>query len=141
MSHSISSDDLMRFLDGELAPEERARVETALAASTELQREVAMYRALKADFQGLSFHPAAYRKSVWDRVNSHVNRPIGWGLVMVGAVAWMTYGVYVFATSVAAPWEKMATGAIAIGILMLFTSVIWERYREWEGDPYKDVHR
>jgi hypothetical protein len=53
----------------------------------------------------------------------------------------MTYGVYVFTTSTIDPWEKLATGAVAIGILMLFASVIWERYREWETDPYKDVHR
>jgi hypothetical protein len=35
----------------------------------------------------------------------------------------------------------MATGAIAIGILTLLASVIWERIREWDSDPYKDVHR
>ena len=131
----------MRFLDGELAPEESARVDAAVAASTELRREIAMYRALRTDFQGLSFHPATHRTSVWDRVNAHVNRPVGWGLVMIGTLAWMTYGVYVFATSDGSPWEKMATGAVAIGILMLLASVIWERYREWEFDPYKDVRQ
>jgi hypothetical protein len=61
--------------------------------------------------------------------------------VVVGLVTWMTYGAYLFATSPAAPWEKLATGAIAIGTLLLFTSVIWERYRDWETDPYKDVYR
>lgn len=141
MHDPISSEDLMRFLDGELAPEESARVDAAVAASTELRREVAMYRALRTDFQGLSFHPATHRTSVWDRVNAHVNRPVGWGLVMIGTLAWMTYGVYVFATSDGSPWEKMATGAVAIGILMLLASVIWERYREWEFDPYKDVRQ
>ena len=39
------------------------------------------------------------------------------------------------------PWEKLATGAVAIGILILFASVIWERYQEWLRDPYRDVHR
>ncbi|NIR34814.1 MAG: hypothetical protein GWN02_01710 [Gemmatimonadetes bacterium] len=53
----------------------------------------------------------------------------------------MTYGAYLFATSSASPWEKLATGAIAIGILMLLASVIWERLREWETDPYRDVYR
>jgi hypothetical protein len=94
-----------------------------------------MYRALKADMQGLTFHPATYTVSVWDKVNAHVNRPIGWALVVVGLVLWMTYGVYVFATSSASAWEKLGTGAVAIGILMLLTSVIWERY------PYRDVQR
>ena len=141
MAGRVSSEDLMRYLDAELSPDERARVEAELAESTELQREVAIYRALKEDFQELSFHPATYRKSVWDRVNSRVTRPIGWMLVAAGTAAWMTYGVYLFATSPSDPWEKLATGAVAIGILMLFASVIWERYRDWDTDPYKDVHR
>ena len=53
----------------------------------------------------------------------------------------MVYGTYIFATAAINPWEKMATGAIAIGMLMLLASVIWERLREWDTDPYKDVHR
>ncbi|NNF14937.1 MAG: hypothetical protein HKN72_17040 [Gemmatimonadetes bacterium] len=141
MSDRISPDDLMRYLDGEMSPEERARTEAAMAASTELQRDFARFKALKADIQGLSIHPATYRSSVWDQVNAHVNRPIGWALLLIGVAVWMAYGAYVFATSPASPWEKLGTGAIAIGILMLLASVIWERLREWETDPYRDVHR
>ena len=131
----------MRYLDGELSPEHRSRVDAALVNSTELRREVAIFRALKSDFQELSFHPGAYRTSVWDQVNTHLTRPIGWVLVIAGVVVWLTYGAYLFATTPADPWEKLATGAIAIGILMLLASVIWERYREWSTDPYRDVHR
>ncbi len=140
MSRPISHDDLMRYLDGEMPPEDRARVDAELETSTELQREVAIFNALKSDFRELDF-PEAHRTSVWDRVNRHVHRPIGWVLLVAGIAIWMTYGTYVFATSAAAVWEKLATGAVAIGILMLLTSVIWERYREWETDPYKDVQR
>ena len=137
----IKSEDLMRYLDGELPPEERARVDEALARSTELQRELAIFRALKSDVMNLTFRPGMYRTSVWDRVNRHLTRPIGWILVVVGAIVWLSYGVYVFATSAADPWEKLATGAISIGVLMLLASVIWERLQELETDPYRDVHR
>lgn len=131
----------MRYLDGEMAPEERARVDAELERSTELQRELAMFRSLKSDIQGLSFQPGTNRFSVWDRVNAHVNRRVGWILVLAGVVVWMIYGAWVFATFPVSPVEKLATGAVAIGILMLLASVIWERYREWQHDPYKDVHR
>lgn len=141
MSGRISPDDLMRYLDGELSPEQREAVERELAVSTELQREVAIYRALKEDFLELSFHPATRQKSVWDQVNTRVTKPIGWLLTGTGAAAWMMYGAYVFATSTYDPWEKLATAAVAIGILLLFASVIWERYQEWQRDPYRDVHR
>lgn len=137
----ISTDDLMRYLDGEMPPEERARTEAALARSTELQRELALFESLKTDIQGLSFHPATHRTSVWDRVNAEVNRPIGWVFLVAGVTVWLGYGSYVFATSSVSRWEKLGTGAVAIGILMLLASVIWERLRELETDPYRDVHR
>ena len=141
MADKINHDDLMRFLDGELSPDEHARVEAALAASTELAREAAVYRAMKGGFQGLSFHPGDYHRSVWDHVDQRLTRPIGWFLVIAGATIWSGYGVYVFATSSADPWEKLGAGAVVIGILLLLASVIWERYRESLTDPYRDVYR
>ena len=143
MAHSdpVTRELLMLYLDGELAPDERRGVEEALSASTELQRELAIFRAMKQDFQQLSFHPGDLRRSVWDQVNTRLTRPIGWLLLVVGLLAWALYGSYVFATGPADAWEKLATGAIAIGILMLLASVIFERYREWLTDPYRDVYR
>ena len=141
MTESISHDDLMRYLDGEMPPEERALLDETLAHSSELQRELAIFRAMRADFQGLSFHPANYNRSVWDQVNAHVTRPVGWILVVAGTIVWLAYGTYVFTTSPGDVWEKLATGAVVIGILTLLASVIWERYQEWGTDPYRDVHR
>ncbi len=141
MLHELSHEDLMRFLDGELSPEDHARVEARVAASTELSREVKLFRAMKSGFQDLSFHPGTRRVSVWDKVNQRLTRPVGWVLVMVGAAIWTGYGAYIFTTTPGDPWEKLATGAIVIGILMLLASVIWERYRQWLTDPYRDVYR
>ena len=137
----LSHEDLMRFLDGELPPEEHARVEARIAASTELSRELQLFRAVKSGFQDLSFHARTNHLSVWDQVNRRLTRPIGWVLVIIGVAIWTGYGAYVFTTSPADPWEKLATGAVAIGMLILLASVIWERYREWLTDPYRDVYR
>ena len=137
----ITSEDLMRYLDGELPPEERQRVDQELGLSTELQREVAIYRSIKEGFQELSFHPADRYHSVWDQVNARLTRPIGWALLVVGTLAWLSYGAYVFAASPVDPVQKLATAAVAIGILMLLASVIWDRYRDWQSDPYRDVYR
>ncbi len=141
MADRVSKEDLMRYMDGEMPPEERVRVDAELERSTELKRELAIFLAMRTDFQGLSFDPGTYHSSVWDKVNASVTRPIGWILVVVGAIVWTAYGAYVFTTSPANAWEKLATGAIVIGILTLLASVIWERYKEWGADPYKDVHR
>lgn len=141
MSEQFSHDDLMRYLDGEMPPDERTRVEAEVKRSTELQRELAIFKAMRADFQSLSFHPSDHHNSVWDQVNASVTRPMGWFLVITGITVWMAYGVYVFAGSPINPWEKLAMGAVVIGILTLLSTVIWERYREWGHDPYRDVHR
>ena len=141
MPDKITHDDLMRFLDGELSPEEHERVQVAIASSTELAREAAIYRAVKSSFQEISFHPGTYHSSVWDGVNQNLTRPIGWILTLAGAAVWAAYGVWVFLVSPVEPWEKLATGAVVIGILTLLASVIWERYREWLTDPYRDIQR
>jgi len=137
----ITHDDLMRFIDGELAPEDHARIEAQLRTSTELQREVAIFNAMKTDFQDLSFQPAGSGHSVWDRVNRQLTRPVGWLLMIGGAAVLVAYGVFVFATSPGDPWEKLAIAAVVIGFVVLLGSVVWERYRDWLHDPYRDVYR
>lgn len=141
MPERVTHEDLMRFLDGELPPEEHARVRAAIDASTELGRELAIYKAMKGRFHELTFHPGTYHRSVWDGVNQHLTRPLGWVLAIAGTAVWVAYGVYVFTASPVDLWEKLAAGGVVIGILMLLTSVIWERYREWLTDPYRDIQR
>lgn len=141
MAQRITHDDLMRFIDGELPPDEHARVEAEIAASTELSREAAIFRGMKSGFQDLSFQRIRMHHSIWDQVNEQLTRPIGWVLLIAGTAVWTAYGAYVFATSSVNPWEKLAAGAIVIGVILLLASVIWERYREWLTDPYRDVQR
>lgn len=141
MTDTVSAQDLMRYVDGELPPDQRLRVEEALAASTELQRDVAIFKSLKAGVQDLSLPGPSRERPVWDRVSAHLIRPAGWTFLIVGVVIWMGYGIYVFTTTPGDPWQKLVIAAASIGVLLLFASVIWDRYREWARDPYKDVHR
>lgn len=140
MTEPVDRDELMRYLDGELPPEGRRRVDAALAASTELQRELALFRALKEDLADLSFSTGP-RNGLWDRVNRRLMRPVGWIFLVAGATLWTGYGAYVFATAPGALLEKLAAGGVVIGILLLLASVIWEQYRVWITDPYRDVQR
>ncbi|MEZ4417340.1 MAG: hypothetical protein R3E10_16420 [Gemmatimonadota bacterium] len=131
----------MRYLDGELSPEEAVRIEGELASSTELQRDIALFQAMKADLQQLSFDPQLLDGSVWERVHRRLTRPIGWMLILLGAVVWISYGTWMYSRSSIALWEKMATGGVVLGIVLLFATVLYERYRHWQVDPYKDVYR
>ncbi len=136
----VTREDLMRLLDGEVTPEERDALERILESSSELRREIALYRSMKEDFQGLALVTQA-DVSVWDRIRSRITRPIGWILIVAGATAWVGYGAWALVRSPSAIVVKLATGALGIGILVLLAHVIWDRYREFRNDPYRHVHQ
>jgi hypothetical protein len=137
----VTHEELMRYLDGEVGPEERVRIEGAVEGSTELRRELAVFRAMKDDLQSLKLDRGGEGSSVWNAVNRQLARPLGWTLLIIGTLIWALYGVYVYLTSPAFLWQKLATGAIGIGILVLLATVIGERYRAWLTDPYRDIQR
>ena len=136
----VEHEDLMRFLDGEITPEERAVVEHYLETSSELRREVAICRSLKEDRRDLSFVPHE-GQAVWSRIRSRNTVGTGWVLTGFGLVGWAGYGSWAYVNSPQALMMKLATGGIAIGILVLLAHVIWERLREYRTDPYRNVHR
>jgi len=136
-----SNEDLMRYLDGELPASDVSKFDSALADSTELQRELALYRGLKQNLQNISFAPVLTGRSIWDRVNARLARPFGWLFLVAGAALWAVYGGYIYLQSSINAWEKLATSAVISGLMILFATVAWERYRAWQIDPYKDVHR
>ncbi len=142
MSHEVDRETLMRYLDDELSPERRERVEEHLSGCTECRREVEVFGRMKRDLAELP-GPSAGRRdgSVWDAVSRRVARPLGWILLVVGAVLWGGWAAWVFVTSEVALFEKLFTGAVVIGMALLLASVGWERYREWQHDPYRDVQR
>jgi len=135
----VSQEDLMRFLDGEVSPAERAAVERVLETSSELRREVALFRSMKENLQDLSRTHGDV--SVWGRIRTRITMPIGWSLTTSGVVAWLAYGTWAFVRSPSGIVVKLATGGVAIGILVLLAHVIWDRYKEYGTDPYRNVHR
>ena len=140
MADRVTNEELMRYLDSEVGPEERNRIERSVESSTELRRELAVYRAMKNDLQTLKLNGGS-NGSIWNAVNRNLTRPIGWVLLIVGSLVWAAYGIYLYLNSEAFLWEKLATSGVGIGILLLLTSVIWERYRVGLTDPYKDIQR
>ena len=141
MTGGVSHEDLMRYLDGELTPDERARVEAEISASTELQRDVTVFGRMKEDFRTMSFPESLNHQSIWGQVNRRLTRPVGWTLLVSGLLTFASYGIYLFLISAVDLWEKLGSAAVVIGVLMLLGSVIYDRYREWLTDTYRDVQR
>ena len=67
--------------------------------------------------------------------------PMGWILTVSGVAVWAGYGAWTFFRSPSAIAFKLGAGAMVIGVLVLLAHVIWDRYKEYGTDPYRDVHR
>lgn len=141
MNHDVDHETLTRHLDDELPPAESRRVEEHLSRCTECRREAEMMRRMKTDLAELPGGEPGRDGSVWDAVDRRLTRPLGWFLLVVGAAAGLALGAWGFVTADAPLAEKLATGAVAAGLLLLLVSVARERWKEWRNDPYRRVER
>jgi anti-sigma factor RsiW len=129
---------LTAYHDGELPPEEARQVEAHLEACTECLRELSHIRTLGGAMRDMRSEPPS--RSVWDGVHRRITRPVGWLLVIVGALLWTGLAmVGWFREELTLEW--LATTAVAVGLLMLAAGIAHEQYREWKGSPYKDIER
>jgi anti-sigma factor RsiW len=140
MRHEIDHTELMQYIDGELTTRESARIEAHLAACTECSREVAVFTAMRAELRGLDFD-APDTASVWVGVRRRLVRPLGWIFLLGGTLVWVAFAIYTFLTAPGALWEKLATGSIWIGLLLLLLMVGMERYHDRKTDPYREIER
>jgi anti-sigma factor RsiW len=136
----ITRDELMRYLDGELSPDRVGAVEAALETDTELRREYVLYRRLKSDLEELGSEMRT-PSTAWDRINRRLTRPMGWILFLAGLGVWLVYAVYMFVTGPEALWEKLAVGAVVVGLGILLLSVVVDRVRDLKTDPYKEIQQ
>jgi len=123
VSERVSHEELMRYLDGEVGPEERTRIEQALEASTEVRRELAVYRAMKDDLQALKLQDGGPNESVWHAVNRSLARPLGWVLLVIGSLVWAAYGSAVVVTGFVArfkPLRILGIGLLGLTVLKVF---------------------
>lgn len=130
----VSDQDLMRYLDGELPPAERVRIEAALAESGELREQLETFRSLRAGFHDLTFSPGGPDRSVWDRVAARVFRSSARLFIAIGVGLWLAYAAYELSTGRIDAWTRVTVGGLAIGVLVLFALVIRDRYRTWSDD-------
>ena len=129
----VSTHDLMRYLDGELPPNEQRRVEVALEASTELREQLRAFRSLRAGLHDLTF-PDRDDRSVWDRVAVRIVRSRARWFLAAGIALWLVYAFVVLSQGSVDAWTRVTVAGIAIGVLVLFALVIRDRYRSWADD-------
>ena len=133
---------LSGYLDGELTQQQRQRVETHCDTCTECKKNLKELRALRESIGKARL--SEVDQDVWrermDDTTVRTSRGIGWLLILGGVLVAMGMGVYEFVIdSSLGLAEKLIVGVIYGGFVVLFFSVLRQRFIERKTDKYKDV--
>lgn len=133
-------------LDGELCAEEQQRLNEHVQNCPACQREYEMLKRLVAG-TAMAFVPEKPPPEAWDdfldNVYNRLERKTGWAVLIVGMAALFIYGTILYFVD---PWlsaiTKILIAAPALGLALLFISVVRQRLRAAKTDRYsKEVHR
>lgn len=133
------------YLDGELGPEDRAKVERCIAEDAAFREEFETMKRLVTAASRIRFESPP--EEVWDTfldgVYNRMERRFGWVVFIVGAMALAGFGVYVF---VREPWVsalvKVLIATPIVGLAILFVSVLRQRLTAAKTDRYsKEIDR
>ncbi|MEA3409873.1 MAG: zf-HC2 domain-containing protein [Candidatus Eisenbacteria bacterium] len=135
---------MMASLDGEISAEDRAELESHLAECADCRREFDELSKL-SELVGEIELPRPSQEDMmkyWPSVYAKIERGAGWGLLVIGAVVWVAYGVYLFITDPSTgSMTKFLIALPVVGVLMLLISVIRERINVSKTERYKEVER
>lgn len=139
---------MMASIDGELGPEEDARLQMDLQKHPELEME---YQQLKKVKLMTSQHRLRDpQPEFWDTFSlnlyTRIERGLGWILISIGAVVLLGYGVWHVLTGFLSDpqiqtWVKVSVLSLAAGILLLTVSLIRERIYLNKNERYRDIKR
>jgi anti-sigma factor RsiW len=142
--HEEVSRLLSAYLDGELTQADDQRVRVHLEECAGCRTALAELGRVRDLAGGLQFvdPPEDRMNDLERRLSVRVPRLAGWVLLMAGLGVWLVYAGYLFVTNPgAATWEKLTTGAVVIGAVLLLFSVARQRWAERRSDRYRGVMR
>jgi anti-sigma factor RsiW len=144
MTCSRMERDGMRYLDGEMSPEERLEFEEHLKQCEACRHSFESFRELQTFTGRVKMKDQTdefwenYRKSLYRRLE----RKTAWIFMIVGAIMLIGYELYRAVVSFGRiTFEKAALVIFAVGALLLLVSVIRERLHQYRGDKYGKVDR
>jgi predicted anti-sigma-YlaC factor YlaD len=130
------------YIDGELTQGDRQRVELHIESCERCRKTCGELTRQRDDVAGLSF--GQIEPNEWsDILNTlpvKASRRFGWALYIGGAVLLLAFGAYQFILDDSEdPIVKIGFGALYLGLVLLFLSVLRQRMIASKTDKYKDV--
>jgi anti-sigma factor RsiW len=143
---------LSAYVDGEIDPVDRARLEAHLAeetpASAATRREIEQLRRLNAVTGALRLKepPPEVWETFWQGVYNRAERSAGWillgaGVILVAAWAALRLATVLWNAEALPLWVRGGIFTAAAGVLVLLVSAVRERIYRRGRTRYKDVIR
>ena len=132
----------MRFLDGEMTSEEKKSYEEHVKTCEECARELKdMGRIVQLTNElKLKDPDEQFWDSYWKGIYRRLERSTGFLFLIIGLIAVTGYGVFKAVTSPEFfTFKGLSVTAVLVGLIIVFLSVVRERYHEHKSDPYKEV--
>lgn len=143
-AHQAVRERLSAYLDQELTQAEEQRVRLHLEGCPECRRALEQLAQLQKLTAQMRFPdpPEETMQELERRLSVRAPRSAGWLLVLGGLLAWLVYGGVMALLHWRTPTlQEMAGGAVAIGVLLLFISVLRERLLELPHDRYRRIEK
>lgn len=134
---------LSAFLDGELTQAESQRVRLHLEGCPECRAQLDQMARLQRATAALEFPgPDERLDGLAERLSVRGPRGAGWLFLVVGLAAWLLYGIVLAIMNWRRPTvPELLVAALVVGMVLLFLSVVWQRYLEYPTDRYRRVKR
>ena len=135
---------LSAYLDGELVQADDQRVRIHLEDCADCREELRQLKTLQQAASTTRFaRPTEVEMEQSEkRMSVRAPRLAGWVLLLVGAILWVGYGIYMFITNpVELTLGNLIAGATVIGFALLFISVLQQRLLELPKDRYRGVKK
>jgi len=140
---------MMGYLDDELEPNLRSKVEAHLADCPDCRKELEQFRRMKEELNMVKFkEPSdAELERYWNNIYNRLERGLGWITLSLGAIILLSYGGFKLVEEVVKDPEiglliKVGVLALVFGTVVLFVSLLRERLALLKIDKYsKEVER
>ncbi len=134
----------MSFLDGEMTEEEKKQYQAHVAECEVCRRELKEFGRVVVLTDELRFRPPddEFWEGYWESIYRRSERNTGFLLLMIGIIGILIYGIFKAVTSPRfLTYEGVSIAVILLGLVVIFISVVRERFHESKSDPYKGVKR
>ena len=135
---------LSAFLDGELTQADSQRVRLHLEDCQECRLALDEMMKLQRLTSEMKFRnpPEEIMEALEQKVSVQAPRGIGWGLIAVSLAAWLVYVLLLALRNLRWPTiPELLIGAGCAGLLLLFLSVLRQRWLERPHDRYRKVKK